>query len=86
MRKINDGNYKGDENLDTIGKRVERIMAKLKVDEFESNKPKSLSDQLIFSKIAQIEETKPADLYKEPKKYLILIITKNVTKNLCTDH
>ena len=69
LRKINDGNYKGDENLDTIGKRVERIMAKLKVDEFESNKPKSLSDQLMFSKIAQIEETKPADLYKEPKKY-----------------
>jgi hypothetical protein len=24
---------------------------------------------MLFAKIAQIEQTKPADLYKEPKKY-----------------
>ena len=28
-----------------------------------------LQAQLIFNKIAQIELTKPADLYKEPTKY-----------------
>ena len=64
-----DGNYQGNETLEVIGKRVERIMSTLKVDEFESNKPKTISEQLMFSKIAQIEETKPADLYKEPNKY-----------------
>ena len=69
IRKINDGNYQGNETLEVIGKRVERIMSTLKVDEFESNKPKTISEQLMFSKIAQIEETKPADLYKEPNKY-----------------
>ena len=44
-------------------------MKTLKLDDFESAKPKTLSEQLIFAKIAQIEMTKPADLYKEPTKY-----------------
>ena len=44
-------------------------MAILKLDQFEENKPKTISEQLMFTKIAQIEQTKPADLYKEPKKY-----------------
>ena len=69
LRKINDGNYNGSETQDAISKRIERTMAKLKVDEFESNKPKTISEQMLFAKIAQIEQTKPADLYKEPKKY-----------------
>ena len=69
LRKINDNNYSGSETQDAISKRIERTMAKLKVDEFESNKPKTISEQMLFAKIAQIEQTKPADLYKEPKKY-----------------
>ena len=69
LRKLNDGNYNGEESQEVISKRVERTMSKLKVDEFESNKPKTISEQMLFAKIAQIEQTKPADLYKEPKKY-----------------
>ncbi len=69
LRKLNDGNYNGEESQDNISKRIERTMSKLKVDEFESNKPKTISEQMLFAKIAQIEQTKPADLYKEPKKY-----------------
>ena len=69
LRKINDGRYNGEETLDKVQSRIAKTMSTLKVDQFESNKPKTLSEQLIFDKIAQIEMTKPADLYKEPTKY-----------------
>lgn len=69
LRKINDGRYGGEETIDKVQNRISKTMATLKVDQFEVNKPKSLSEQLIFDKIAQIEMTKPADLYKEPTKY-----------------
>ena len=57
------------ETLKQVQDRILQLMNKLGIDEFESNKPKSISEQLIFAKIAQIEQTKPAELYKEPKKY-----------------
>ena len=69
LRKINDGRYKGDETIDTVQKRIDREMTTLHVNEFQDNKPKTLSEQSFFAKISQIETTKPADLYKEPKKY-----------------
>ena len=69
LRKINDGRYKGDETIDKIQNRISRTMSTLKVDQFEDTKPKTASEQSFFAKIAQIETTKPADLYKEPKKY-----------------
>lgn len=69
LRKINDKRYDGDESLDAIQKRVEREMAKLKLDEFESTKPKTPSEQSFFAKIAMIEQYKPAEVYKEPTKY-----------------
>lgn len=69
LRKINDGRYNGEETIDKVQNRISKTMATLKVDQFESKKPKTLSEQLIFDKIAQIEMTKPADLYKEPTKY-----------------
>ena len=69
LRKINDGRYSGEETIDKVQNRISRTMSTLKVDQFESSKPKTASEQLIFSKIAQIEQTKPADLYKEPRKY-----------------
>lgn len=69
LRKINDDRYKGSETIDSIQKRIDRTMTTLKVNNFEDTKPKSISEQLLFAKIAQIEQTKPADLYKEPKKY-----------------
>lgn len=69
LRKINDRRYDGDESIDKIQTRISKLMEKLKLDEFEGNKPKTASEQSLFAKIAQIEQTKPADLYKEPKKY-----------------
>ena len=69
LRKINDNRYKGDETIDKVQNRISKTMATLKVDQFESNRPKTASEQSFFAKIAQIEQTKPADLYKEPKKY-----------------
>ena len=69
LRKINDNRYNGDETIDKVQNRISKTMATLKVDQFESNKPKTASEQSFFAKIAQIEQTNPADLYKEPKKY-----------------
>ena len=66
-RKAEQG--KTDTDVTKIQGRILTLMNKLKLDEFESTKPKTISEQLIFSKIAQIEQTKPADLYKEPTKY-----------------
>ena len=60
--------------------RILTLMNKLGIDDFEASKPKSLSEQLMFAKIAQIEMTKPCDLYKEPTKYKILIRLKNIIK------
>lgn len=69
LRKINDKRYDGDETMDNIQKRIAKLMSILKVDQFENNRPKTFSEESFFAKIAQIELTKPADLYKEPKKY-----------------
>ena len=69
LRKINDNRYSGEESLDKVQNRISKTMAILKLDQFEENKTKTISEQLMFTKIAQIEQTKPADLYKEPKKY-----------------
>lgn len=66
-RKAEQG--KIDTDISKIQGRILTLMNKLKLDEFESTKPKTVSEQLIFAKIAQIEQTKPADLYKEPNKY-----------------
>jgi hypothetical protein len=66
-RKAEQG--KIDTYITKIQSRILTLMNKLKLDEFESTKPKTVSEQLIFAKIAQIERTKPADLYKEPTKY-----------------
>lgn len=68
-RHIEEGKDESGESIKSVQDRILTLMNKLKLDEFESNKPKSLSEQMIFAKIAQIEQTKPADLYKEPKKY-----------------
>lgn len=66
-RQINENRYKGTENLDTIQKRIDRTMATLKLDEFESNKPKNISEQSLFEKIRLCNENHVKDLYNDPK-------------------
>lgn len=63
--------------------RILTLMNKLGLDDFEQSKPKSLSEQLIFAKIAQIEMTKPADLYKEPTKYKDFNKVRKYYKDIC---
>lgn len=73
LRELDDSRAEGksiDEGIyDKVKKRISEGLNKLKIDDFESNKPKTKSEESFFAKIAQIEQIKPADLYKEPKKY-----------------
>jgi hypothetical protein len=66
-RKAEEGRI--DSDITKIQNRILNIMSKLKIDNFADNKPKSISEQLLFSKIAMVEEHDPADFYKEPKKW-----------------
>ena len=66
-RKIEEGKCNTD--ISKTQARILNLMKTLKLDDFESTKPKTLSEQLMFAKIAQIEMTQPCDLYKEPQKY-----------------
>jgi len=56
-------------DITKIQNRIFSLMNKLKIDNFADTTPKTLSEQLIFEKIAQIEQHEPAEFYKEPKKW-----------------
>ena len=66
-RKAEEGRI--DADITKIQNRILNLMSKLKLDNFADSKPKSLSEQLIFNKIAMIEEHEPAEFYKDPKKW-----------------
>ena len=66
-RKAEEGRI--DTDITKIQNRILNLMSKLKLDNFTDNKPKTLSEQLIFNKIAQIEEHEPCEFYKDPKKW-----------------
>lgn len=69
LRKINDNRYKGDESIDKIQTRIAKTMSILKVDVFESNKAKTLSEQSLFEKIRLCDANNVQDVYAEPTKY-----------------
>ena len=56
------------ETLDNIQKRIDREMAMLKLDEFESARPKTSAEQLLFEKIRLIDTNNVTDIYSEPSK------------------
>ena len=66
-RKIEEKKLDGD--LTKVQNRILNIMHKLNLDVFEDNQPKTLSDKMIFSKIAMIEEHEPADFYKDKDRW-----------------
>lgn len=68
LRKINDNRYKGDETIDKVQNRISKTMATLKVDQFESNKPKTVSEQALFDKIRFVDENNVRDIYNDPTK------------------
>ena len=66
-RKAEQG--KIDTDITKIQGRILTLMNKLKLDEFDSAKPKTVSEQLIFAKISEIEEHNSWELYNRQKKY-----------------
>ena len=66
-RKAEQG--KVDTDITKIQSRILTLMNKLKLDEFDSTKPKTVSEQLIFAKIPMVEEHDSWELYNRQKKY-----------------
>ena len=83
LRKINDNRYNGEISQEKCQGQISNLLKILKLDNFEEKKPLTLSEQLIFNKIAQIELTKPADIYKEPKKYKDFNKVKQYYEDIC---
>lgn len=69
LRKIDDGSYNGEETRDKVQNRIIRDMNKLRIDEYESNKPKTASEQSLFEKIRLVDENNVEDVYSEPSRY-----------------
>lgn len=69
LRKINDNRYNGEETIDKVQNRISKTMSTLKLDQFENNKPKTLSEQSLFEKIRLCDENNVKDIYSEPSKY-----------------
>ena len=78
-RKIEEKKLDGD--LTKVQNRILNLMHKLNLDRFEDNQPKTLSEEFLFDKIRMVEQTMPADFYKDKNLY------KDMTKksNLMTD-
>lgn len=72
LRQISENRSNGNEDINKVQTRITNLMKVLKVDEFESNKPKTLSEQTLFSKVRQIEEKNVSDIYSEPTRYFDL--------------
>lgn len=65
-RKVEEHQIDGD--LTKIQTRILTLMKKLNIDNFVDDKPKTISEQLLFDKIAMVEQHEPADWYKDEKK------------------
>lgn len=63
-RKIEE--QRSNEDITKVQARILTLMKVLKVDDFSSSKPKSLSEQFLSNKIAMIDENNVQDIYNEP--------------------
>lgn len=68
-RKIEDGTDTKGESMSQVQERILKLMNKLKVDEFESNRAKTSSERALFEKIRLCDENNVKDIYKNPKKF-----------------
>lgn len=66
-RKIEEKKLDGD--LTKVQNRILNLMHKLNLDRFEDNQPKTLSEEFLFDKIRMVEQTMPADFYKDKSLY-----------------
>ena len=79
-RKAEQG--KIDTDITKIQARILTLMNKLKLDEFESTKPKSVSEQLIFAKIPMIESNRAWDIYNKTQDYKLTSKRRKYYKDL----
>lgn len=68
-RKIEDETDTKGESMSQVQERILKLMNKLKVDEFESNRAKTSSEKSLFEKIRLCDENNVKDIYKNPKKF-----------------
>ena len=55
--------------INNVNNEIFKIMDKLKVADFDSNKPKTFADKTMFNKLLMIDEQNVKDVYKEPTKH-----------------
>lgn len=66
LRKINDCRYNGEETIDKVQNRISKTMSTLKVDQFESKKSRTLSEQSLFENIRLCDENNVSEVYNKP--------------------
>lgn len=66
-RKMEENNEDASK-INVVQNQINGICNKLRIDEFESNKAKTMSEKTLFEKITLIDENNVKDIYKEPSK------------------
>ena len=80
-RKVDDG--RSTEDLTKIQNRILSLLKTLKLDNFESSKPKTLSEQFLSNKIAMIDENNVKDIYSSSCEYKDLNKIQKYYKDMC---
>ena len=82
-RKVDDG--RSNEDVGKIQNRILQLLNKLKLDNFESTKPKTLSEQFLSNKIALVEENNVKDMYTKENmdKYKDIQKIQKYYKDMC---
>lgn len=82
-RKVDDG--RSTEDVGKIQNRILQLLNKLKLDNFESTKPKTLSEQFLSNKIALVEENNVKDIYTKENmdKYKDIQKIQKYYKDMC---
>ena len=82
-RKIQEKRDDKSEDLNKVLDRIDKEMRLLNVANFNSNKPKTLSEQSMFEKLKFIKENNVADVYSEPSKYYDRNEVEKYIKDMC---
>ena len=67
-RKMEEANEDASK-INTVQTQINTICNKLKIDDFDSNKPKTFADKTMFNKLLMVDEQNVKDVYKEPTKH-----------------
>jgi len=57
------------EEITKVYAQISKLTKDLKADDFEANKPKTISEKTMFEKIRLVEENNVKEIYKDPKKF-----------------